>query len=57
VDAYGKYNGSLPVLNTVTGREQYTVPSNYTGPATRDFSGVGGQIWENLNVVQKAQAS
>ena len=57
MDAYGKYNGSLPVLNTVTGREQYTVPSNYTGPATRDFSGVGEQSWENLNVVQKAQAS
>ena len=42
VDAFDTYNGTLPVLDTVTGREQYTVPSNYSGPDPTDFSGVGG---------------
>ena len=38
----------LQVLNPVTGREQYTVPGNHTGPDPTDFSGVGaGFLWAN----------
>ena len=48
VDAFGEYDGTLPVLNPVTGREQYTVPGTGTGPDPREFSGVGsGMLWGN----------
>jgi hypothetical protein len=48
VDAFGEYNGTLPVLNPVTGREQYTIPGNHSGPDPAEFSGVGsGMLWAN----------
>ena len=48
VDAFGEYNGTLPVLNPVTGREQYTIPGSHAGPDPAEFSGVGsGMLWGN----------